>query len=70
MKLFKKKCRLVKKTLLTKNGWQTIYFTEVNGRYVSESYARDKEKAELFFNKILENEGATERKEIIKEKRV
>jgi hypothetical protein len=71
MNFFKKQLKtkicLIKTVELTKNGWETKYHTEVNGSYVSNSISEQQEKAELFFEKVLENNGSTKMKEVVKE---
>jgi len=70
MNFFKKqsktKCCLIKTVELTKEGWETRYHTEIDGSYVSNSRSEVKEKAELFFEKVLENKGMTKRKEVVR----
>ncbi len=69
-KQLKTKCCLIKTVELTKDGWETRYHTEVDGSYVSNSISEVKEKAEMFFEKVLENKGMTKRKEVVREERV
>ena len=66
-KQLKKKICLIKTVELTKEGWETRYHTEVDGCYISNSSSEVQEKADLFFKKVLENNGATKRKEILRE---
>ena len=71
MNFFKKelktKCCLIKTVELTKEGWETRYHTEVDGIYVLNSGSQVKEKAEMFFEEVLENKGRIKRKDVIRE---
>jgi uncharacterized membrane protein len=55
------KIEFVKETKLTK----AIYFTQVNGSYVSDSLSHDIDKAKLIYNNIIENKGKINFKEIL-----
>ena len=74
MNFFKKQLKtkycLIKTVELTNKGWETRYHVEVDDHYVSNSTSEVKENVDLFFEKILENKGATTRKEILREERV
>jgi hypothetical protein len=71
MSFFKKKKQLkislIKTVELTKSGWKTSYHTEINDLYVSNSATIQQKEAELFFEEVLKNNGAIERKEVIRE---
>ncbi len=60
--------RFVKETTLTIDGQQTIYFTELNRKYVDSSVCFAKDKAEEFFNKFVELKGKSKSTEILIEK--
>ena len=66
----KTKCCFIKTVELTKEGWITKYHTEVDGIYISNSTSQEKEKAEMFFEKVLQNKGMTKLKEVIREQLV
>ena len=51
----------VKFETLTKEGVQVSYYTRKNGDIVTDSLSIDKEKAEKFFNEIVEINGATKK---------
>jgi hypothetical protein len=69
MNLFKKRKRIsfVKVVELTKDGWEYRYHTEIDGIFIRNSLSYDMKTAEDFFNKVLENNGATKTKQILKE---
>lgn len=65
-----KKVCLIKTVELTESGWETKFHTEVDGSYVWNSSYQDSERANSFFEKVLENKGINKRKEVIREERV
>jgi len=70
MNFFKKtektKCCLIKEVSLTIHGYAIIYYTTVNGMYLSSSLSTDREKAEQFFNMLLINKGKVINKEEVR----
>lgn len=61
-----RKVRLVKECKLTKDGWDTQFFVEINGSYVSHSYTTNESTAEKFFERVISMGGKVKSKEIIK----
>jgi hypothetical protein len=49
----------------TKIDGRLIYFTQVNGSYVSDSLLHDIDKAKLIYNNIIENKGKIDFKEVL-----
>jgi hypothetical protein len=72
MSLFRKKreINLVKRSKLKKDGWETTYCTEMDGKYVSNSIFFDRLSAEEFFDRLCKLKGEHETIEIVKSRRV
>lgn len=56
------KIELIKET---KIDGKVIYFTQVDGNYVSDSLSYDIDKAKLIYNNIIENKGKINFKEVL-----
>lgn len=49
----------------TKVGGKEIYFTKVNGRYVSDSLAYKQDEAKVIYNNIVKNKGKIDFEEVL-----
>jgi hypothetical protein len=49
----------------TKIDGKVLYFTHVDGRYVSDSLSYDIDKAKLIYNNIIENKGKIDFTEVL-----
>ena len=49
----------------TKIDGKVMYFTQVNGNYISDSLSYDIDKAKLIYNNIIENKGKINFKEVL-----
>jgi hypothetical protein len=56
------KVELIKETKIDD---KVIYFTQVDGSYVSDSLSSDIDKAKLIYNNIIENKGKINFKEVL-----
>jgi uncharacterized membrane protein len=49
----------------TKIDGKVMYFTQVNGNYISDSLSYDIDKAKLIYDNIIENKGKINFKEVL-----
>lgn len=66
----RKKISIVKKSRLTRYGWEIWYHVEIEGVYVPNSTSSSLELAERFFNRVVNHVGKTEIIDVIKTKKI